>query len=254
MKKIIKRMLQAKTKEELLTCEVDLQIQYNHLSEELLEDGAISEKDYEGIFTFYRSSRELLVDINEKAESLHKKFPRAIEILQLAILYYSREILNLLYSGYWDNLLVMKGKKKEWFVNLVEELEKSQMGLFLGLWRCFCFAVIGIWDYKKRSESRNRKRWTEYCTVLELDQPEEITIYNNDYEELLNHSLTSFGGSLFSQIVDGCLGQYIAYFTKIEYILNYQPIFVGAAFTLLKNIVEEKEKIAENGGTKDVKH
>lgn len=149
MKKIIKRMLQAKTKEELLTCEVDLQIQYNHLSEELLEDGAISEKDYEGIFTFYRSSRELLVDINEKAESLHKKFPRAIEILQLAILYYSREILNLLYSGYWDNLLVMKGKKKERFVNLVEELEKSQMGLFLGLWRCFCFAVIGIGDYKK---------------------------------------------------------------------------------------------------------
>lgn len=254
MKKIIKRMLQAKTKEELLTCEVDLQIQYNHLSEELLEDGAISEKDYEGIFTFYRSSRELLVDINEKAESLHKKFPRAIEILQLAILYYSREILNLLYSGYWDNLLVMKGKKKERFVNLVEELEKSQMGLFLGLWQCFSFTIIGIGDYKKRSESRNRKRWTEYCTVLELDQPEEITIYNNDYEELLNHSLTSFGGSLFSQIVDGCLGQYIAYFTKIEYILNYQPIFVGVAFTLLKNIVEEKEKIAENGGTKDVKH
>lgn len=83
MKKIIKRMLQAKTKEELLTCEVDLQIQYNHLSEELLEDGAISEKDYEGILTFYRSSRELLVDINEKAENLQKKFPRAIEILQL---------------------------------------------------------------------------------------------------------------------------------------------------------------------------
>lgn len=150
MKKIIKRMLQAKTKEELLTCEVDLQIQYNHLSEELLEDGAISEKDYEGILTFYRSSRELLVDINEKAENLQKKFPRAIEILQLAILYYSREILHLLYSGYWDNLLVMKGKKKERFVNLVEELEKSQMGLFLGLWRCFCFAVIGIGDYKKK--------------------------------------------------------------------------------------------------------
>lgn len=149
---------------------------------------------------------------------------------------------------------MMKGKKKERFVNLVEELEKSQMGLFLGLWQCFSFTIIGIGDYKKRSESRNRKRWTEYCTVLELDQPEEITIYNNDYEELLNHSLTSFGGSLFSQIVDGCLGQYIAYFTKIEYILNYQPIFVGAAFTLLKNIVEEKEKIAENGGTKDVKH
>ncbi len=82
-------MLQAKTKEELLTCEVDLQIQYNHLSEELLEDGAISEKDYEGILTFYRSSRELLVDINEKAENLQKKFPRAIEVLQLAILYYS---------------------------------------------------------------------------------------------------------------------------------------------------------------------
>ena len=61
-----------------------------------------------------------------------------------------------------------------------------------------------------------------------------INIYNNDYEELLNHSLTSFGGSLFSQIVDRCLGQYIANFTKIEYILNYQPIFVGAAFTLLK--------------------
>ena len=242
MKKIIKRMLQAKTKEELLTCEVDLQIQYNHLSEELLEDGAISEKDYEGILTFYRSSRELLVDINEKAENLQKKFPRAIEILQLAILYYSREILHLLYSGYWDNLLVMKGKKKERFVNLVEELEKSQMGLFLGLWQCFSFTIIGIGDYKKRSESRNRKRWTEYCTVLELDQPEEITIYNNDYEELLNHSLTSFGGSLFSQIVDRCLWQYIAYFTKIEYILNYQPIFVGAAFTLLKIIAEEKRK------------
>ena len=242
MKKIIKRMLQAKTKEELLTCEVDLQIQYNHLSEELLEDGGISEKDYEGILTFYRSSRELLVDINEKAENLQKKFPRAIEILQLAILYYSREILHLLYSGYWDNLLVMKGKKKERFVNLVEELEKSQMGLFLGLWQCFSFTIIGIGDYKKRSESRNRKRWTEYCTVLELDQPEEITIYNNDYEELVNHSLTSFGGSLFSQIVDTCLGQYIAYFTKIEYILNYQPIFVGAAFTLLKIIAEEKRK------------
>lgn len=129
MKKIIKRMLQAKTKEELLTCEVDLQIQYNHLSEELLEDGGISEKDYEGILTFYRSSRELLVDINEKAENLQKKFPRAIEILQLAILYYSREILHLLYSGYWDNLLVMKGKKKERFVNLVEELEKKPDGI-----------------------------------------------------------------------------------------------------------------------------
>lgn len=122
--KIIKRMLQAKTKEELLTCEVDLQIQYNHLSEELLEDGAISEKDYEGILTFYRSSRELLVDINEKAENLQKKFPRAIEILQLAILYYSREILHLLYSGYWDNLLVMKGKKKSGLLIWLKNLKK----------------------------------------------------------------------------------------------------------------------------------
>lgn len=146
MKKIIKRMLQAKTKEELLTCEVDLQIQYNHLSEELLEDGAISEKDYEGIFTFYRSSRELLVDINEKAESLHKKFPRAIAILQLAILYYSREILNLLYSGYWDNLLVMKGKKKERFVNLVEELEKARWDYSLVCGGVFVLqlSVLGI--------------------------------------------------------------------------------------------------------------
>ena len=126
MKKIIKRMLQAKTKEELLTCEVDLQIQYNHLSEELLEDGAISEKDYEGILTFYRSSRELLVDINEKAENLQKKFPRAIEILQLAILYYSREILHLLY---WDRLLVRNCKKNKRFVNLVEELEKKPDGI-----------------------------------------------------------------------------------------------------------------------------
>lgn len=83
MKKIIKRMLQAKTKEELLTCEVDLQIQYNHLSEELLEDGAISEKDYEGILTFYRSSRELLVDINEKAENLQKKFREPLRFYSL---------------------------------------------------------------------------------------------------------------------------------------------------------------------------
>lgn len=144
--KIIKRMLQAKTKEELLTCEVDLQIQYNHLSEELLEDGAISEKDYEGILTFYRSSRELLVDINEKAENLQKKFPRAIEILQLAILYYSREILHLLYSGYWDNLLVMKGKKKERFVNLVEELEKARWDYSLVCGSAFLLqsSVLGI--------------------------------------------------------------------------------------------------------------
>lgn len=139
-----------KTKEELLTCEVDLQIQYNHLSEELLEDGAISEKDYEGIFTFYRSSRELLVDINEKVENLHKKFPRAIEILQLAILYYSREILNLLYSGYWDNLLVMKGKKKERFVNLVEELEKKPDGIIPWSVAVFFFCSYRYWGLQKK--------------------------------------------------------------------------------------------------------
>lgn len=146
MKKIIKRMLQAKTKEELLTCEVDLQIQYNHLSEELLEDGAISEKDYEGILTFYRSSRELLVDINEKAENLQKKFPRAIEILQLAILYYSREILHLLYSGYWDNLLVMKGKKKERLLIWLKNLKKARWDYSLVCGGVFVLqlSVLGI--------------------------------------------------------------------------------------------------------------
>lgn len=163
---------------------------------------------------------------------LKEKNPRTIDVLDLAVLFYSIQVMNLLEKGFYDNAtLCIYNTNLDVFdytkeINLTKYKYKKE--LFAVLWFYF-LQVITIKD-------DTREFTIEYDCDID-------TYYLDDknYEEVLDITYTNFDSSNYSEVINRILGVYRLRFTKMEYILKYQPLFVEAGYKYLCTLIKKDE-------------
>lgn len=92
--------------------------------------------------------------------------------------------------------------------------------------------------------------WYYFMRVIAISDNEGRTFaidYGNDtdifyltdeqHEELLDMIYRNYNDSSYSHIIDGILGNYKIRFSKMKYILEYQPLFVEVGYKYLCTII-----------------
>lgn len=153
-----------------------------------------------------------------------------IDIIEFSILFYSLQILELLENGFYDEASLCIYDEERHFdvfdhidkVNLTSY--KYKQDLFAVLWFYF-MSVITI-------EGNDREFTLEYDS-----NPDIFYITDEKYEDVLDMIYKNYDGSKYSHIVDKILGRYRIRFTKMKYIIEYQPLFVKVGYKYLCAVV-----------------
>lgn len=102
---------------------------------------------------------------------------------------------------------------------------KYKEHLFVSLWSYFV-QVICIKDNGRE------------ISLSYENNVESFYLTDEKYEEILDMIYRNYNRSNFSHIIDKILGIYNVRFTKMDYILNYQPLFVEISDEYLWSLIE----------------
>lgn len=138
--------------------------------------------------------------------------PTTLDIIELSILFYSLRICELIENGFL----------KDEEVNIIEN---SRHGLFYVLWYYF-MEIITI----KEDETRE-------LTIENESGESTYYLTDENYEEVIDMIFHNYNDSKYSCIIDEILGVYRLRFTKMMYIMKYQPLFVEVGYRYLCSII-----------------
>lgn len=229
IEKLIKKMAEARTPEELLAFKPEVEKAYDDLYEKIDGEFFIGIANYEDIKSLHALKMPMMAYYGPSFYKecgipfLKEHNTKTIDIIEFIVLFYSLQVLELLESGYWKEtyLCIINEKLDE-----IEGMEKVD------------FAT----RYKEKNEgSLLFALWYYFIRMLNLtDKEYEIQINEDcfyvgteDYEKALNVTFRNFADSKYQQIIETILGRYRTRFTKMLYILKYQPIFVDVAYEYL---------------------
>lgn len=226
---LIKKMAEARTPEELLAYKPEVEKVYGDLYEKIKGEICISITNYDDIKSLHALKMPMMAYYGpyfyEKCgiPFLKEHNTKTIDIIEFVALFYILQILELLESGFWKetHLCVMSENREE--IEGVEKVdfaarckEKYEESLLFALWYYF-FRMLNLKD-------------KEYDFQLHDDV---YFVDTKDYEKALDMIFRNFEDSKYQQIIGTILGQYRTRFTKMLYILKYQPMFVDVAYEYL---------------------
>lgn len=161
--------------------------------------------------------------------------PETIYVLELIVLFYTIQIIELLENGFWNevSLCVYENPQMPDMIDHFEKVNYSKMertnSLFLSLWDYFA-ALITIKDNE--------------CEIIVPYVDKEGNLFTNNfyidsksYEKVLDMIYRNFTDSKYSVLISRILGKYRRRFTKMKYILKYQPMFVEVGYNYIFAII-----------------
>lgn len=157
--------------------------------------------------------------------------PKTIDVLELTVLFYTIQVMNLLETGFYSDAELCIYKTSPEIFDHIEKINlteyRSKRYLFITLWYYFV-QIITIKDNER---------------TFSMEYDDNIaTFYLTDekYEEVLDMIYRNYGNSNYSYVIDKILGIYKLRFTKMEYILKYQPLFVNVGYEYLCTLEKNK--------------
>lgn len=223
---IMKELMEAETAEEILAHKIQLLELYNEVYDKIRSNLSIT--NFDDIEYLHRLEAPMTAYYGLDFYSqcgipfLKKHNLKTIEVIEYSILFYSIQILELLENGFFDKASLCFYNKEDFDqIDHFEEISlaeyKYNRSLFAALWFYFT-QIITIEDGEREF-------------VLEYDD-KMVTFYLSDkqYEEVIDILYANYNGSKYSEIIGKILGSYRLRFTKMRFILNYQPLFVEVAY------------------------
>lgn len=158
--------------------------------------------------------------------------PNTIDVIEVAILFYIIQVMELLEIGFYHNIDLCIYETSLEIFDRVENIDltksKYKEHLFVSLWSYFV-QVICIKDNGRE------------ISLSHENNVESFYLADKKYEEILEMIYDNFKSSHYSHIIDKILGIYKVRFTKMDYILNYQPLFVEVSDEYLWSLIELKK-------------
>lgn len=246
-KKLLENLINAKTKEEILSYRTKV----CELQERLFKEtghGIYTYRSYDVIKLLYGAKYPMIsyygFEFLEECgiPFLKEHDPEAIAVIEIVSLFYIMQVIDLLEKGYFENVRLCEPKFDarngvEYFcssrdVNLTKG--KYKKNLFIIIMRYF-LQVITI---EKDNQDRN--------IVIEcIDENEEkykvkyeaFYLDDEEYEKVIDLIYDNYKGSSYANLIEQILGRYKMRFTKMEYVMKYQPMFVQVAFDYIDAIL-----------------
>lgn len=156
---------------------------------------------------------------------LEKHNPETIEIIQITVLFYTMQIITLLENGYFDKMSLCEYNDINAdtldFCGDIDFCVKYSKTLFQDL---FYYLDDVQFDSERAGNYNERVVYLAHeneCDMLYID--------DEKYEMMLDTIYSNLSESKYKNIIDEILGIYKMRFTKMQYLLEYQPMFVRVA-------------------------
>lgn len=236
IEKLIQRMASATTAKELLAYKTQVTELYNEVFAKL-SDEIHNITNYEDIKSLHDLESPMMayygLDFYEKCgiPFLKEHHPETIDIIEFVILFYTIQIFDLLENGFWNetSLCIYDKERHADCFSRVEKMNFTEsslykQNLFISLWFYF-MRVITLEDNEREFPFDH-----ESCTDV-------FYIDDDYYEYALDIIYENYDGSQYARIINKILGIYRMRFTKMLYLLEYQPLFVSVGFKYLCTII-----------------
>lgn len=158
---------------------------------------------------------------------LEKHNPKTIEIIQITVLFYTMQIITLLENGYFDKMSLCEYNDINAdtldFCGDIDFCVKYSKTLFQDL-----FYYLDAVQF----DSERAGNYSERVVVVYLAHENEcdmLYIDDEKYETMLDTIYSNLSESKYKNIIDGILGIYKMRFTEMQYLLEYQPMFIRVA-------------------------
>lgn len=253
-KKLIENLRNAKTKEEILSYRTKTQELYDQLLEEAGYD-IYTSQSYDVIKLLSDAKYPMMsyygVEFLEECgiPFLKEHAPEGITVIEIVSLFYIMQIIDLLKNGYFEKVRLCEpefdarngveffGSSKE--VNLTKGEYRNN--LFVFIMRYFLQVITIEKDNRDRDRNiviecidENEEKYKVKCEVFYLD--------DEKYEEVIDLIYDNYKGSSYANLIRQILGRFKMRFTKMEYIMKYQPMFVQVAFDYIDAILGMEEE------------
>lgn len=242
---LVYELTKANTSDEILSYKTQISELYNELYEKICSQSCFIQ-NYHDIKMLHKLHMPMTAYYgtsfyNEFAIPFLQKYnPETMDILEFIVLFYSLQVINLLENGFFNKVsrCIYKSPTDELF-DRVEKINitESKQNLFIVLW-CYFVSAITIDD-----DTYEFKMTDDDCKL------NIFYLSNEKYEEIIDVIYKNIEDSSYFNIIDKILGRYRTRFTKIQYILKYQPLFVNVSYEFLIALIRKNKNAPEDTGT-----
>lgn len=232
IQELLLKLMQAKSSEDILEYKPDMLELYQKIYEDLSKQG-LNIVNYEDIKNLHDLERTMPAYYGNTfykdcgVPFLKEHNPNTLEVIELCIIFYSLQICELLEQGFFNelSLCIYENPLLPDMVDHIEKInilrtEKYSQTLFFTLWDIFMKIItIGEDDTPDKN-----------VIVLHYGEEDCFYISTEEYEEVLDMIYKNYNQSRYSSIIRRIVGIYRQRFTKMSYILEYQPIFVKVGY------------------------
>lgn len=233
IEKTINELLKAETREEILSYKQQILDLYDDLYEKIcphsLYEKSLCITNFEDIKMLHEMEEPMMAyygpDFYSKCgiPFLKEHNSKTVDILELTVLFYSIQIIDFLENGFYDHVDLCIYESLTEVFDRTEEINLTRYKYKQNL-----FAVLWFYFMKVITIEGNREFSIEYDCDTDI-----FYLTDETYEEVLDLTYKNFNGSNYFHIINEILGIYRVRFTKMEYILKYQPLFVEVGYRYL---------------------
>lgn len=235
IEKLMNELMEAKTADEILANKSQILDLYNNMFDKI-NNQTCSITNYNDIKNLHDLEYPMMAYYGPYFYSqcgipfLKQHNSKTIDVIEFSVLFYSLQIFELLKNGFWDEVLLCI-YDKERSIDMFDHTEK--INLTAHKYKQNLFAVLWFYFMRVITIEDNEREFT-----LEYDSNTDIFyLTDEEHEEVLDMIYKNYNNSKYSRIIDKILGVYRIRFTKMKYILEYQPLFVEVGYRYLCAII-----------------
>ena len=253
-KKLLENLRNAKTKEEILSYRTEV----CELQEQLLKEtghGIYTNQSYDVIKLLYDAKYPMMSYYGVEFFTecgipfLKEHDPEAIAVIEIVSLFYIMQVIDLLEKGYFEKVRLCKPEFDaengvQYFCSSREtDLTKGKYkkNLFVTIMRYFLQVIM----IEKDNHDKDRNIAIDYIDENEEKYKVKYEVFyldDEEYEKVIDLIYDNYKGSSYANLIEQILGRYKMRFTKMEYIMKYQPMFVQVAYDYMDSVLETEEE------------
>ncbi len=228
---LINELAKANTREKILSFKTQISELYNEIYEKICSQGC-SITNYEDIKMLHKLHFPMQAYYGPYfydklgVPFLKEHNPPTIDILEFIVLFYSLQVINLLENGFFD-----KVSENSFYTSPTEIFTKSKQDLFVALW-CYFQRVITIKD-----DTREFSVIDDKCNLI------IFYLSDDEYEDVIDITYRNIVDSNYFFVIGKILGIYRLRFTKMQYVLKYQPVFVNVGYEYLCTLIRKNKML-----------
>lgn len=228
IEKIMKELMNAGSTDEILAYKSSVVGLYNSMYNKICNQG-LSVTNYYDIKSLHSLEDPMMAYYGPYfyrkcgIPFLKKHNPSTIEVIEFSVLFYSLQIMELMEDGFFDEASLCI-YDEELYNDVFDHIEKINLCSYK--YKQYLFSVLWFYFMRVISIEDNEREFT-----LEYDFNTDIFYLDDEkHEEVIDLIYKNYNNSKYSSIIDKILGIYRIRFTKMKYILEYQPLFVKVGY------------------------